>query len=122
VNLDTARIFVRDLVAARRFYAEALDLRLVADGMAQGYCVFKAGATALVVEAVGPEAPADDQALVGRFTGLSFSTPDIAALHQALQARGVVFCEAPERQPWGGIVATLLDPAGNALQLAQHPA
>lgn len=41
-----------------------------------GYCVFDAGNTQLVVESVPPDAPEEDQVLVGRFTGLSFAVAD----------------------------------------------
>jgi catechol 2,3-dioxygenase-like lactoylglutathione lyase family enzyme len=109
MNLNTARIFVRDITRAREFYAQQLGLKLNAADLARGYCVFNAGNCELVVEAVAPDAPADEQALVGRFTGLSF-----------LVTRGVVFTGAPQRQFWGGTLATLRDPDGNELQIVQR--
>ncbi len=119
MKLSAVRIFVRDVEEARRFYAEVLALPLKADGSAQGYCIFDTDGTQLIVEAVTPDDPADDQALVGRFTGLSFATPDIHLKHRELVARGVPFSGAPERQFWGGWLATLNDPAGNGIQLVQ---
>lgn len=121
MNLSTARIFVRDLPQAESFYKGMLGLTLQAGGGSVGYCVFEAGDCQLVVESVGPEAPPEDQALVGRFTGLSFTVSDVAARYAELVGRGVEFSGAPETQPWGGVLATLLDPAGNALQLVQMP-
>jgi catechol 2,3-dioxygenase-like lactoylglutathione lyase family enzyme len=121
MNLTTARLFVSNIEDARDFYAHTLGLRLLADGSRFGYCVFAAGPISLVVESVAPDAPADDQILVGRFSGLSFAVDDIAKTHRELADKGVVFTEEPERQAWGGIVATFKDPAGNQLQLAQHP-
>ena len=85
------------------------------DGTQYGYCVFKAGSTELVVEAVGDDAPEEDKVLVGRFTGLSFTVQDAEAKYHELTARGVLFTGPPERQLWGGILATLQDPAGNEL-------
>jgi uncharacterized glyoxalase superfamily protein PhnB len=38
-----------------------------------------------------------------------------------LSALGVAFTGLPEQQDWGGILATLRDPAGNELQLVQQP-
>ncbi|UDF35429.1 UNVERIFIED_ORG: VOC family protein [Shinella sp. XGS7] len=123
MELNTVRLFVRDLAAARAFYADVLDLPLQAANAELGYCVFAAGrGVTLVVERVEAQADAEEQALVGRFSGLSFAVPDLEARYQALQARGVVFSGAPELQAWGGRLATLLDPAGNALQLVQLPA
>ncbi|MET3493472.1 VOC family protein [Variovorax boronicumulans] len=120
MQLRTARIFVADLPGASRFYQEVLGLPIKADGSAQGFCVFDAGAMSLVVEHVDANAPAEDQVLVGRFTGLSFDVADIQAKFTELSKRGVVFAGPPERQEWGGVLATLRDPAGNELQLVQR--
>ena len=121
MDLTTARLFVSNLEDARDFYTGHLGLELIADGSRLGYCVFAAGPVSLVVERVDPGDPDEDQVLVGRFSGLSFAVDDIAKTHRELIDKGVVFTEEPERQPWGGIVATFRDPSGNRLQLAQHP-
>lgn len=121
MQLSAVRVFVRDLSAATPFYADRLGLPVTVDGTDQGWCVLRAGDVDLVLEAVAADAPADDQALVGRFTGLSFAVDDIEARYRSLQALGVPFAEPPARQPWGGVLATFTDPAGNALQLVQHP-
>ncbi|MFT3664968.1 VOC family protein [Piscinibacter sp.] len=121
MNLNTARVFVRDLAQARRFYADALGLTLHAQDPARGWCVFNAGNCELVVEAVHVDAPPDEQALVGRFTGLSFQVNDIHVAHQDLRARGVVFTSPPQRQFWGGTLATVRDPDGNEFQVVQRP-
>lgn len=94
MELCTARIFVDDLAKARSFYANALRLSLTAYDETSGCCVFKAGAVNLIVESVPSDAPEEDLALAG----------------------------APERQAWGGTLATFRDPAGNGLQLVQRPA
>ena len=120
MNLCTARVFVRDLAQARRFYAETLGLKPVAGSLEHGYCVFDTGGFELVVESVSNDAPQEDQALVGRFTGLSFTVADVQQTYRSLAAAGVEFTGAPERQFWGGILATLKDPAGNELQVVQH--
>ena len=122
LNLNTARIFVRDIARARTFYADKLGLALKAEGTHHGYCVFDAGNAELVIEVVGFDAPAEEQALVGRFTGLSFLVADVHQQHQALSAQGVVFTGAPQVQYWGGTLATLRDPDGNQLQIVQRPA
>lgn len=122
MNLNTARIFVRNLAEAKQFYAQSLGLTLKADGMEYGYCVFDAGSTELVVERVGDDAPDEEQVLVGRFTGLSFAVNDVQFKYEELVSRGVLFSGTPEVQAWGGTIATFHDPAGNELQIAQHPA
>lgn len=122
MNLNAARVFVRDIHRAKAFYGQVLGLKLRADGTARGYALFDAGNCELVVEAVAPDAPAEEQALVGRFTGLSFQVPDVQAAHRTLAARGVRFSGLPERQFWGGTLATLCDPEGNELQIVERPA
>lgn len=122
MELCAARIFVNDLAEARSFYAGILKLPLTVDDEPSGYCVFKAGAIDLVMESVPSDASEEDRALIGRFTGLSFDVPDIQAVYMELLREGVVFAKAPERQAWGGTLATFLDPAGNKLQLVQRPA
>ncbi len=46
---------------------------------------------------------------------------DIVATHARLLRAGVMFVRPPEREGWGGWVATLRDPDGNTLQLLQLP-
>lgn len=75
----------------------------------------------LVVEHVDADAPAEDQALIGRFTGLSFDVADVQSKYAELASLGVAFSGLPEQQSWGGILATLRDPSGNELQLVQQP-
>ncbi|MFO1312057.1 MAG: VOC family protein [Burkholderiales bacterium] len=120
MQLGAVRVFVDDVLVARDFYANRLGLELRVDGPRFGYCVFRSGTVELIVEAAGADAPADDRALVGRFTGLSFDVADIQAEHQRLSGLGVPFGGAPELQPWGGCLATLRDPSGNQLQLTQR--
>lgn len=121
MELNTARVFVRDIESAKHFYSGKLGLPIKADGSEYGYCVFKAGSTELVVETVAEDAAEEDKVLVGRFTGLSFTVKDVEAKHRELAARGVPFTGLPEKQLWGGILATFQDPSGNELQIVQHP-
>ena len=41
--------------------------------------------------------------------------------YRRLRSQGVEFIRPPEKEEWGGWVATLLDPDGNILQLLQQP-
>ena len=102
MKLAAARIFVHNLEEASEFYEKALGLRVGARGPEADYVVFEAQTCDLVVERVPPEAPPDEQNLVGRFTGLSFDVKNIDLLCQDLVGRGVQFTGMPERQPWGG--------------------
>lgn len=122
MKLSAVRIFVRDLEPAKTFYAEVLGLPLKLHGASFGFCQFDVGGADLLLETIKPEEPPEDQALVGRFTGVAFDVEDIEAEHERLAERGVVFTGLPEKQFWGGIMATFKDPEGNELQLVQRPA
>ena len=52
---------------------------------------------------------------------VNLAVDDLGAMHARLAAAGVVFTRPPEREDWGGQVATLLDPDGNLVQLFQLP-
>ena len=121
MKLAAVRVFVHELEPAQDFYQRTLGCKLKAGNAVVGYCVFDAGSADLVLEPVASDAPQDEQVLVGRFTGLSFVVTDVRARHAELLAAGVPFRGAPEQQPWGGWLATLVDPAGNQLQLVQYP-
>jgi catechol 2,3-dioxygenase-like lactoylglutathione lyase family enzyme len=121
MQLSAIRLFVRELEAAGHFYGSILGLARVAGDARSGYLVFDLGGPQLVVEAVAADAPPEDHALVGRFTGLSLAVDDVERCHGQLLARGVSFDGTPERQSWGGFLATLRDPAGNQLQIVQLP-
>jgi catechol 2,3-dioxygenase-like lactoylglutathione lyase family enzyme len=59
MQLNTARIFVDDIAAAKLFYSQSLGLPLQYDGEQYGFCLFRPGNVDLVVEVVPPDAPAD---------------------------------------------------------------
>lgn len=52
---------------------------------------------------------------------LNLGVRDIQDAHRTLSERGVPFIRAPEREHWGGWIATLADPDGNLLQFLQQP-
>jgi len=52
---------------------------------------------------------------------VNLATADIEAAHRRLAAAGVRFLRPPEREHWGGWVATMEDPDGNLVQLLQFP-
>lgn len=122
MNLSAVRIFVNDIAAAKEFYVDCLGFGVAFADPDHGVCVLDAGTTQLVVEKIVDDAPEDEQALVGRFTGVSFAVDDIVSKHADMRTRGVEFSGKPEQQYWGGWLATFRDPAGNELQLVQTAA
>jgi predicted enzyme related to lactoylglutathione lyase len=122
MKLNSARIFVNDIAAAKLFYSQNLALPMQHGGDEYGFYVFRPGSMDLIVELVAADAPEDDRSLVGRFTGLSFTVADIQSKYAEMLAQGIKFTGPPELQAWGGILATFMDPAGNQLQLVQQAA
>ena len=119
MNLSSARVFVRDIEEAARFYGGTLGFAQSGGGTEYGACIYETGGMQLVVEAVEHDAPQDEQVLVGRFTGLCFEVDDIGSKHRQLLSLGVQFSGEPELQYWGGWLATFVDPVGNEMQLVQ---
>lgn len=114
MKLTYARLFVDDLESARTFYGETLGLPELWNwnDVACGYDV---GVT-LIVERTDGGHPEE----VGRFAGLSLQVDDIAAAHQQLCSKGVVFTHPPRKQPWGGTLAHFQDSSGNVLTLIEE--
>jgi predicted enzyme related to lactoylglutathione lyase len=117
MDLASVRIFVTDVPAAAKFYAEVVGLERVWDSPE---AVVFGKRPMLVIEAADAEAHAEG--LVGRFTGVAFATDDADALHHKLTRAGVPTLGAPERQSWGGILLHAIDPSGNTITFLQSPA
>jgi hypothetical protein len=78
------------------------------------------GGPTLIQEVFDPDQEADEAGpLIARFTGVTLSVGDIAAIHSELTSRGVTFLGSPEKMPWGGTLAHFRDPAGNTLTLVR---
>jgi predicted enzyme related to lactoylglutathione lyase len=100
--------------ALREWYAEVLELP-AAEGMAGG---FNAGGTQITFDShsgVTGKAAEPQRVLI------DFLVSDLAAERERLLARGVEFIRDPEREGWGGLITTFLDPDGNYLQLIELP-
>ena len=117
MELASVRIFVADLPAAVKFYAQVVGLQQIVDE--PDVAIF-GESPVIVLEAPGRHN--DDEGLVGRFTGIAFATDDADALHAELTRDGVRTHGKPERQYWGGIFLHVDDPSGNTITFLQRPA
>jgi len=106
-------VYVSNLEGAVDFYAEKLGLALNFSDAEHGYACFDAGPVSLGIAVAGDDQPE----LVGRQTGVGLAVDDLAAEHARLAGLGVSFSMPPARQPWGGFLALVDDPDGNALYL-----
>lgn len=50
---------------------------------------------------------------------VNLKTDRIQEVHRRMSTAGVEFSRPPEREPWGGWIATFTDPDGNVVQLMQ---
>lgn len=120
MQVAAVRVFVGDVARSAAWYARVLGAPPRAGGPADGFVVFDAGCD-LVVESVGADSEIPAEQLVGRFTGISLAVDDVDAVCRSLREAGVDVAGEPELQGWGGVLATLEDPDGNAVQLVQYP-
>ena len=113
------RVFVTDLPAARKFYAQILGLDILweYEGKAIGFDL----GPVLIVEDVSSEEDRNERALAGRYVGCSIEVEDIQTTYSELVAKGVHFTSPPEKQEWGGTLANFEDSAGNVLTLVGNP-
>lgn len=102
--------------AMATFYRDILGLQLRSDR--EGFINFEWGETRLTIaHHEGVAGPARDPLRVM----VNLRVDDIDTVHRRLDAAGVVFSRNPEREPWGGWIATFNDPDGNTIQLMQIP-
>ncbi|MGX8908471.1 VOC family protein [Streptomyces netropsis] len=124
-HLGLVTLVVRDYDEAIAFYVDAVGFELVEDtridDQKRWVVVRPPGAREtglLLARAAGPaqEARVGDQ--TGGRVGLFLNTDDFARDHARMRAAGVVFQEAPRREPYG-TVAVFRDLYGNLWDLIE---
>jgi predicted enzyme related to lactoylglutathione lyase len=111
------QIFVSDMDRAVEFYAETLGIGL--RNRSPEFPEFVELATEGTVLALNSEPERKD--VVGRFTGITMTVPDVEGAYASLLDKGVRFSAPPSRQPWGGTMTSLFDPDGNEVSLLEMP-
>jgi predicted enzyme related to lactoylglutathione lyase len=109
-------VFVSDMNRAVDFYEKKLGMSVKA--RSEEFPVWVEMATEGATFALNSATPE----LVGRPTGITFMVGDLQGLYDRMQAGGVRFSAPPERPPWGGLTATVLDPDGNEIGLLEEMA
>jgi predicted enzyme related to lactoylglutathione lyase len=108
--IEQIHLCVRDIAAAKAFYAGKLKLPLVAAG--DELAIFDTGQAKLIV-AKGEAAASGVE--------FGFTVASLEAALAALIAADVRVAVPPRTEPWGGRVAKIADPDGNLLSLVQYP-
>jgi len=111
-------IWTEDLPGLLSFYRDTFGLET--DMEAEGFVMFKAASGAQL--GLGVHSEVKGKSHEPRVM-VNFTVDDCQAEYQRLKAKGVKFIKEPEADPNDGFVlATLVDPDGNTLQLFQPPA
>jgi predicted enzyme related to lactoylglutathione lyase len=113
-RLDFVSLQVRDLEAARAFYADFLGFAVVPAQRADAV-IFKTsiGAAFAVRKAL---VDLDASPKLGGGVGLWFGAKDVDSIHQRAVARGIEILSQPEPGPFGRVFS-LRDPDGYAITL-----
>jgi predicted enzyme related to lactoylglutathione lyase len=114
LRVNAIRVFVQDMARATAFYSDILGLSAKSEG--EDWVVFDLAGIHLVVETPAKE-DFHGKALIGRFLGVSLTSPDILSTFDVLSEKGVAFLAPPAKQDWGGYLAHFYDPDRNIISL-----
>ena len=110
------RIFSFSWDESVAFYQDKVGLPLKFQNADMGWAEFDLEGMSLAIERQDPKDP-EAQSLVGRFVGISIQVDDIDSVYNDLCDKGVKFTGPPEIQPWGGVLAHMVDPDNNVITL-----
>jgi catechol 2,3-dioxygenase-like lactoylglutathione lyase family enzyme len=121
-GIGAITLFVEDLEAAKRFYAEVFGLPIHYQDDASAVFDFGNALINLLKASEAPElvAPA---AVAPRDAGVrmqfTLNVDDVDAMCAELTARGVELLNGPLDRPWGIRTASFRDPAGHIWEIAK---
>lgn len=124
--IATVSIYVRDQDRAKDFYTRVLGFELRQDAplypgaSARWVAVAPPGAVTETILYLPDENWEHYRAVLGKSQAMTFNVTDMQALHADLKAKGVIFVQEPDVQPWG-TYAMIEDSEGNRLILVERP-
>ena len=107
-------IWTENLHRLSSFYQNALDMK--PHSVRSGFVAFQFGDTRL---SLGKHDNVVGKSEEPYRVMVNLGVADIHEAFRTLESRGVVFIRSPEKEHWGGWIATFFDPDGNILQLLQ---
>jgi predicted enzyme related to lactoylglutathione lyase len=108
-------VWTGDLAPMVAFYRDVLELPV--HSIHEDFAAFELGGIRL---SVGLHSGVHGPNPEGVRVMVNFGVEQIQPVYERLSGRGVEFIRPPEREVWGGWVATFRDPDGNLLQLLQQ--
>ncbi len=115
-HLSGVIIWTGDLPSLRRFYCDTLGL--TPHSNRPHFVSFKWGGLRF---AIGSHDEVRGKAKDRYRVMINFDVERIHEFHAEMTARGVRFIRPPEREHWGGWVASFEDPDGNIIQALEQP-
>jgi predicted enzyme related to lactoylglutathione lyase len=103
----------------RRFYTEVLGFTEHRDEPGGEYLYVRTGSSSSLGFTPPQEGPPEEWR-PPREPALYLIVTDVDAAHRAARERGASFDQEPRDMPWGHRVATLRDPEGRLIHLAQR--
>jgi len=121
-GISAITLFVEDLDAAKRFYAEVFGLALVFEDDASA--VFNFGNTIVnLLKTTAAGELIEPAAVAGREAGaraqFTIEVDDVDATCAELAKRGVELLNGPMDRPWGIRTASFRDPGGHIWEIAR---
>ncbi len=123
VGLSALRLFCfpEHWLAMCAFYEKTLGLPQISADADAGVAILSVSGLPLVIERMSRD---DDESvsLVGKSAAFTFQVDSAIDAATKLQQQGTKIVGGPEKQPWGGTLLFVADPAGNVITLVEHPA
>jgi catechol 2,3-dioxygenase-like lactoylglutathione lyase family enzyme len=122
-SISAISLFVEDLPAAKAFYLDVFDVKMVYEDAVSAVMQFENVLinllhvdSAPVIISPAVVAPRD----AGSRFQISIWVPDVDAVCAQLQQRGVQLLQGPVDRPWGMRTANFVDPAGHSWEVGQQ--
>ncbi|MBO6558842.1 MAG: VOC family protein [Pseudomonadales bacterium] len=115
-RLYAVRVFSFEWEESLEFYRDKVGFAVAFSDAEMGWAQFQLGESYIGLERCDPN-DEESKDLVGRFVGTSIEVDNIHSVYDSLMQKGVVFTSAPQKQPWGGVLAHFKDPDSNIITL-----
>ena len=125
-KVGTVSVFVTDQQRAKKFYTDVLGFELRTDAPlypgseARWIAVAPADAETEIILYLPDENWEHYAQVVGKSQSITLQAEHVTAVYEDLKAKGVVFTQEPDVQPWGTF-ATFLDSEGNSILVVEQP-
>jgi lactoylglutathione lyase len=125
-KVATVCVFVSDQGRAKAFYTNQLGLELRTDqplypgAAARWVAVAPRGSETEIILYLPDQNWDHYRQVVGKSQAITLDVTEMEQTAAGLKAKGVVFVQEPDPQPWG-TYATIVDSEGNHILLVQQP-